>query len=448
MARKIGSKVGVVTLVVALLGSAIPAAATPAEVEAEAEVSDEGSSGPMQDEEDSGSDRPAEPPPTLAGPLSKLQVHGFLTQAWATASFQDGGFPQPDGSPPLPTDDELVLGIPEDGTTDYRFVAIQFRYQMTDKDIMIIQLSSRALGDSSINEVEDEIDLDWAFYERRLADHTSLKVGRIPISFGIFNEVRDVGTILPFYRPAFVFYREGSFTNETVDGINLSHTFGAASDWSLDTDVYFGEWDSFDIFMGQAVPSRVEDSYGFQLWLNTPVSGLRWGLGFQHREITEGLEVFRPVDEAQKIDDWFTSVDAVFERFVFRAEYRTFESDPLAGFGATDLVGAFDSYYGQFGYHATEKARFYLQREQTDFELSASVFTETQRFTARIDWGFAFNYAFTPALVLKAEYHIVEGEASTFVPVFVPTPPFFALQPIYTDLDDGDYSIISLSASF
>ena len=126
------------------------------------------------------------------------------------------------------------------------------------------------------------IELDWAFYERRLADNTSIKVGRVQIPLGIFNEIRDVGTILPFYRPPFVMYREGTFTSETVDGVVLSHTFAAESDWSLDFDVYGGEWElvetDFQVETAEPFIARAEDAWGVQLWLNTPLSGLRFGL--------------------------------------------------------------------------------------------------------------------------------------------------------------------------
>ena len=71
----------------------------------------------------------------------RFQFHGFLTQAYATANFTDLG----------PTPDEVILGIPEDGTSSYRFLAMQFRYEISDRDLVVIQLSSRALGDSPIS---------------------------------------------------------------------------------------------------------------------------------------------------------------------------------------------------------------------------------------------------------------------------------------------------------
>lgn len=447
-------------LAVALTLVAAPSfAETAVEAALEAATStaeDAGDAGSAQDDEGEPEAEPSPAPSSSSyrsGPLSKLFVHGFLTQAFATGSFQEGRFDVEPGVPAGPTAEELSLGIPKDGTTDYRSVAIQFRYEITPQDIMIVQLSSRALGDSPISDSEDEVELDWAFYERRIRDHTSVKVGRVQIPFGIFNEFRDVGTILPFYRPAFVFYREGSFTTETVDGVLLSHTFAAESEWSVEANLYYGEFDlvELDPFSVQALPARCEDCWGSQFWLNTPIFGLRFGVGTQRRNLTEGAEgITRPIGGKDSFDEWLASVDAVFTKWVFRAEYREFDTGPnvFPAFGVDDFTAKFPSYYIQVGFHPTQKFRIYVQSEVSEFETNTGLFTQPQSFTAREDLGIALNYLFSPNVVLKAEYHDVSGEDQGFAPVLLPNPPFFQLQPIYTDIDGGDYTIISLSASF
>ena len=450
---------GILILVLAMVLFVSPGtagAASDAAPEATATATEENADDASAQDEEGGSMNAQEPAsaPGYRGPLSKLFVHGFLTQAFATGSFVGGRFDVAPGVPAGPTPEEISLGIPEDGTTDYRSVAIQFRYEISPRDIMIIQFSSRALGDSLTSDIEDEVELDWAFYERRIKDHTSIKVGRVQIPYGIFNEFRDVGTILPFYRPAFVFYREGSFTTETVDGVLFSHTFLPESDWSIEANVYFGEFDlvELDPFSNRATIARSEDSFGSQFWLNTPVYGLRFGFGTQRRNLTEGaVGVTRFAGASNRFDEWLASVDAAFTKWVFRAEYSSFEIDdePLPALMVDDFSARFDSYYAQVGFHPTEKFRIYLQSEFSDFHVnSPSLFTEPQDYLEREDHGIALNYLFSPNVVLKAEYHEVGGEDSTFAGVVLPGPPFFQLQPIYKDLEKGNYSIISLSASF
>ena len=373
------------------------------------------------------------------GLASKFRFHGFLTQAYADASFLDGGFSSPSAN-------EQALGIPEDGTWDYRFLALQFRYQISPKDLMIVQLSSRRLGFSAIERVEDEVEIDWAFYERRLSDYTRLKVGRVQIPLGIYNEIRDVGTILPFYRPPFTFYREGSFTSETVDGVVLSHIFAPDSRWSLEADVYTGEWEQFEVDnrnLENSALARAKDAYGFQLWLNTPVTGLRLGFGGNSKRLVEG--VFRaPGVKGDRIDDWYVSLDGTFDRFVVRAEAREF--DPTLRLGGPPIFLKLPSRYAQLGYLATEKFQVWLQYEVSEVESDSIIQTEPVDRKDRQDLGISLNYLFRPDLVLKVEYHEVEEDQGITVPVF--GPGGLMLVPQLAQADNGSYSIVSLSVSF
>lgn len=396
------------------------------------------------------SDSPAPPTPTRdIGNLSKLQIHGFLTQAYGTSNFVGDRIPVQTGDPG-PTFNEIALGIPEDGTFRYWTIALQFRYEMTPRDIMVVQFSSRALGDSPISRIEDEVELDWAFYERRLADHTSLKVGRVQIPLGIFNEIRDVGTILPFYRPPFLFYREGTFTNETVDGIVLSHTFWPESDWSLESDFFIGDWETFELtpFIELEASTANDQGFGTQLWLNTPIPGLRFGYGIHTRDRTGGAEgVIREPGATTTFLDWYASVEAAFEKVVFRAEWRQFSGDREVSpaLMADDFFSNIDNYYAHIGYHFTEQFRVYAQYEKNENSLHASVFTNGFDVSLEEDFAIAVNYLFSPNLVLKAEHHIVEGEDFSFVPEFTNG---FRLRPFTQKLESGDRTIISLSVSF
>ena len=377
--------------------------------------------------------------------FDKLQIHGFLTQAFADASFVEGGVL---GSP---SSLESALGIPEGGTSDYRTLALQFRYDMSPKDVMIVQFSSRTLGFSPINDVEDEIELDWAFYERQLSETTSIKIGRVQIPIGIYNEIRDVGTLLPFYRPPFGWYSEGSFTSETIDGLVLSNSFFQEASWSLDADFYIGEWKEFEIDPNNpevAVPVRAKDAGGVQLWLNTPITGLRFGAGFNTKRLQGGLEFLRPPGTSSPASDHiFFSVDGTFERFAIRSEYRELDSTlatPIVDIGVTTI-----GWYLQLGYFFSDKVQLWAQLDDIDLEADSVIHLRKDTSDFRTDVGIALNYFFKPNLVLKAEYHEVEEE-QPLPPniVFVP-PGGFAINPFPpVKADNGSYSILSFSVSF
>ena len=53
------------------------------------------------------------------------------------------------------------------------------------------------MRESPFQVFQPDVALDWLFYEHRFADG-AVKVGRVKIPFGIYNEVRDVGTLLAY----------------------------------------------------------------------------------------------------------------------------------------------------------------------------------------------------------------------------------------------------------
>src|SRR5688572_30445570 len=127
---------------------------------------------------------------------SKFMFHGALTQAYGRS------------------DGATVLGIPEDGTSDYRTVSLQFGYALGANDRMVVQLAHERIGESAAMAFRQDVEVDWAFYEHRFSDALTAKAGRVQIPRGIFNEIRDIGTLLPFYRPPSAFYSESVAASE------------------------------------------------------------------------------------------------------------------------------------------------------------------------------------------------------------------------------------------
>ncbi len=390
--------------------------------------------------------------------LSKLSVFGFLTQAWAEANYLDmPTIPLPDGSQiPIaasPTVDEQTLGIPEDGTTDYRFLALQFRYAISSKDTMVIQFSSRELGISPTELIEEDVKLDWAFYEHRFGDNTGIKIGKVQIPYGIFNEIRDVGTILPFYRPPFGYYSEGTFTSETLDGIVLNQSFFSSSDWNLTADIFFGEYDSVEVAVPlPGVPvegppvnvARNSDTIGYQIWLMSPYSDFRIGTGLLRRRLVGDTSLFiAPGTKSHFLPTWTFSVDAPFSRVVVRGELQTTTSPLDSPIGV--IAVTFKNYYAQLGVRLTDKFWAWAQHDVKNTYNSADALS-ARLVNTYTDSAISLNFAFSPNIVLKAEYHETEADIPFLLPTGPPGPGF--LQVIPFDVDGGSYSIVALSVAF
>lgn len=324
----------------------------------------------------------------------RITFHGYLSQAYARS------------------DGNEIAGISEDGTADYRTAALQIRADFAENDTFALQFSHERFGDSDLQEFQEDVALDWLFYEHRFAA-TTVKVGRVPIPFGIYNEVRDVGTLLPFYRPSTNFYGEGAYTSETVDGIVVSHAFGRGSAWQLDGDVHYGNWE-FINRSGSFSEQTVRDSIGVELWLSTPLPGLRIGAGGMRYDVDE--------PDGNRWYTYHVSLQGDFGRVVTNVEYKTIDF----------AEGTYDAGYAHLGVRVTDAVTVNAQAETAD--LGIDFFREGD---FDDDVALGVNYAFRPDLVVKLEHHWNEG--------YTPEEP---PQNFFAPKLETRYFIASLSVSF
>ena len=248
------------------------------------------------------------------------------------------------------------------------------------------------------------------------------------IPLGIYNEVRDVGTVLPFYRPSFNFYGEGAFTSETVDGIVVSHNFFNDSAWSVDADAYFGGWDLIETDFASNVSSRarVENTVGTQIWLNTPINGLRLGTGGSRFTVKNDLLAGIAGKNKIAVDLYQFSIDGSFEKVIARTEFEYVKF----------LPGHYRAYYAQFGYRVCDKLMLLAQGDFASLRLVVPPGAVFDRSLNR-DYAIGANYAFRSNVVLKVETHWVKGFRSE-----IPINIFFD-PPL-----KSRYTILSISCSF
>lgn len=333
--------------------------------------------------------------------LDKLQIHGFLSQAFAK------------------TDGLGVFGATEDGTTDYRSLALQLSYAFDRESRVVVQLAHQRIGDA--DEFAEDLMLDWAFYEHRFGDHTKLRVGRILTPIGLMNEVRDVGLLLPFFRVPESFYGETSFSLETIDGLSVAHRLRSDSGWELEGIGYVGGWDTVD---PPAFPGRAEDGTGLTAILRTPLEGLLVAGG--HLEFRAEDGTVAPDTRERRRYTW-GAVELSRERFSFITEASRF----VRGNAADERA-----WYAQLTYRANDKLSFHGQFEHGDIEL---LLTNFGRFDIVQDWAVGSSYHFTPRTAVKGEYHFANRRNADGVSFFPTGSPGDA---------QVDYFILTLSAAF
>lgn len=338
----------------------------------------------------------------------KLSIHGYLTQAYAI------------------TNHDRLLGIPDNGTSDYRRVALQVRYDLGDRNHFVVQLGQRRLGQSPAMQFEPDVKLDWAFYEHRTPGGFSARAGRFATPLGVYNETRYVGTLLPFYRAPYNYYQEGSFTSETVDGVSLGQSVNLDR-WGLDLTAYVGGFAMTEVIhsttRGTLVNrSKEENALGGQLWLNTPVEGLRLGFGGSRFDARKTILV---ADGEADMQTWIASADVVRERFKLRSE--------LSRIHIHEAEVTQKAFYVYGGVNATEKLGLHLQLDRADLDLNG---TEGKDYYRDVTAG--VSYALRSDVVVKGEYHWTRNRQleNRVIPLVIAPPA------------RTNYAIFSLSASF
>ncbi|RMF55582.1 MAG: hypothetical protein D6748_15060 [Calditrichaeota bacterium] len=367
---------------------------------------------------------------TLFGQTSKLNIHGYLTQAYA---FSDG---------------HQLFGISHEGTSDYRTLAIQFRYDMDEQNNLIIQFSHERTGKSPLMVYQPDVALDWGYFEHRFTDVFFIKVGKIQLPYGIYNEIRDVGVLIPFYRLPFSPYGEGNYMSETVDGFSLTYFWEKWEPSEIEINFYAGhwqwkEWFQFkNPFTGQTLLrtgiAEIQPATGLQFRLNTPLEGLRLSFGAQYGKVSGGVTFTKGgwVGECD-IHDFYGSLDFEQNHFYFRAE------GLQLWFHGTN-IGA-RAYYFQSGLKWNDKLSLNGQIDLLD-ALNTPVSEEFQSLVGapsvsldyNNDYAIGINYRLTPELVLKAETHWNSGYLIEDEPVI----------PIIQDPVKTRYHIFSISTSF
>jgi hypothetical protein len=318
----------------------------------------------------------AVPARAQARPDSPVSIHGYLTQGFARAW----------GNP--------IAGAPDGASTlDYRSVALQVGYSFTALDKLVVQLSHRRLGTSILEGDANTINLDWGFYERRVLGEGSIRLGKLPLPRGLFNEIRHVGTALPFYRAPLTIYFESA---ETIDGAAVGYRFFAHEPWSMQAEVFGGGY-QFDYVRHEPQESFVESIHarsvhGAQLWLDAPMPGTRVGLGGQ-RYRHDGA------DDPTWYSTWQLSGEFLWNRVTGRAEYVQADSRGYS----------YEAVQAQVGYRLLERLTFNVQGEYGDVFVTFPGAELTVDYARDLAGGLVWSVWANTAL--KFELHGFEGHA-------------------------------------
>lgn len=366
-----------------------------------------------------------------------LALNGYATQAGAISR---GG---------------TMYGIGSPGTVDYGRVAVLGRITPTLADRFVVQIANRRVGASPTEQYQPDVKVDWLFYEHEFGDGTRVRAGRIPLPFGIYNETRYVGTLLPFYRAPASVYREKEFSTESADAALVAREFALPAGYAVELTAYAGQLDYVEAsslpwlppgtpgappgepptppangWTYATAPARARAAIGTQAWVTTPVPGLRAGVGALRTKLSGGL--FHPDGRVDGAYLYTASVDGSFDRITVRAERL------VAGMGpSVRMAGA----YVQLGARVAGPLAAYVQADFShariaDLPVPPAYTPQTLNLMLNRDQAASAVWTFRPGLQLRGEYHRTLGyNADEAVPLNGPARR-------------GGHAILSVSAAY
>jgi len=356
---------------------------------------------------------------------SNLSVHGYLSQGFAISNGNQ------------------IFGITKKGTFDYRNLALQFRYDYDSQSNIIVQFSHKRLGASPLMKVEEDVELDWAYFGYQAWEWLALKVGKIQLPFGIYNELRDVGVLLPFYQVPYACYGEGNWMSETIDGTAVTFYFARDTDMPMSLDLYAGQWKWVEWLIFPNLVSKdlnihvdepdIKNAIGFKFWMETPLEGIQLGLGGYRGDIIGGVSFGDVLGIGKEnINVLHYSFDGNWYDYYLRSELTTY-------FLTRNDIFAY-SFYMQSGYRILENLFINAQgglyrAKNIPLTYAAKAIVDIDYYE---DYALSFTYAFLSNFVFKIEGHWNRG---------------YLLEDRYMDYYRDDpfitqYGIISVSASF
>ena len=256
---------------------------------------------------------------------------------------------------------------------------------------------------------ENEIGLDYAFADWFARDELRVRAGKVKAPFLLYSEVYDVGTIRPFFELPPSIYQQ--LAPEAYKGIGVTGTHFFENGWGCSYDAYFGELELMPqqfIFLEPEprlfeFSPKIQDLFGGRFMVQPPVAGLNFGVSFYRGR---GLLTRESSEEnvGQLIDHYLflgASLEYLSDTWWVRSEYLAqHESDAVI----------FDSVYIEPAYMLGEHWQVAARYEWMSMEVVDAVVSLTpDSFFEHQSAAVGVNYWINPNFVLKAAYHIANG---------------------------------------
>jgi hypothetical protein len=332
----------------------------------------------------------------------------------------------------------------EAGTFAYNEVLLNVSSTVSDNLRVGAQFMGRNFGTSG----NDDLVVDWAYGDWRYRSEFGLRVGKVKVPFGFYNQTRDVDMVRnAILLPQSVYTENFRDVINAFEGVSAYGSLGVGDQASLEYEVFVGtgDIDRFQVgetilnggvvrsIYGMPMPiaetmSEVKTVSGGAVRFNTPLQGLRVGASLLRTQFNTTSTLFGPLgpftaDLKLTVKDWYVlSGEYSAEKLLLAAEYtRLWVNYDFAGIPvptglpspyppvvaysgtAEDLRGG---YYGMASWQFNDWFQLggYYSVYYPDYNVRDGDFATRQK-----DLALTARFDLTDYWLLKLEAHFVKG---------------------------------------
>jgi hypothetical protein len=384
---------------------------------------------------------------------SDIEIHGFASTGY------------------LKSENNNYLGNTKDGTFEFTEFGINFNSKMSDNIRIGLQLYSYDLGDIGNNNIK----LDWAFLDYQFEEYLGIKVGKIKLPIGLYNEIQDYDLLyVPIFLPQSIYTKylretiisiqgvsaygniinnnAGNFRYDFFTGTPEIDTNGGMLKYVNTTDIVFEEA-TFNNFVGA------------RLKWETPLQGLTiagsivdFKINFTGTASSGSLTSDEIIPVNMDFSDFLWtigSIEYVKNDFKFCAEYSRMDMEVLVKTNddivIKDLSRKRDGFYAQLSYRINswlEVGSYYSVLYQDADNKNGNNYMEGYEYYGwQKDLTLSFRFNITDFWSVKIEEHFING---TFLaePDNMPTHSMAEISGDTPGCKEENWSILAVKTTF
>ncbi len=349
---------------------------------------------------------------------SNVQIGGFFSQGYLKSSKNNFPFEA------------------KDGTWDFREMAVNVSTTFGSHLRVGAQGFAQRLG----NYGNDKVVLDWAVADYNFRPEIGVRAGRIKYPKGLYGEALDVDAIRPFiFLPSSLYNPVLRDFSSSFDGAMVYGTLSTAKAGSVDYKIFYGDiamnteqgvadfFNDTGYFAGGVRSLEVDHIKGAALDWSTPVQGLKLHLSYSQLSDAKGRGPFAPMPVLPlligvTIDYTTVGLEYTYNDWTFAAEWQDQSGDSLVQ--AIPAVNNADDYRSKNYYVSVARRLGEKWELGAYFSKSKNKDTDGAPDPANHldDLAVSVRYNVNENVILKAEFHTIDGRYNVFNTPRTPNP--------------------------